>query len=898
VEYVHHCFFCGWHREGASNTMLEPRCEQCGGVLRAAPEGELDRLREEAQDGGPRTRRRRDVSGPLVLLLVGPWLLPLIGLRLRDMTFGIPLVLLAFGAVAAVSAVRRVPERRAVWVSLAAAAIFGAAASVVAVIGSILTGSAGIATFYLGSAASVALLVGVTVLARRSLRGASLENLLEATLFALVIGAAGVWFVAIPGLRRGDVLLTLVFMIDLAAVLGAGLVALSQARTKHRRIGWGIAAACAAATVGDGVISAAAAGQLPDMPLLTAVMWGLGGYAVALAAEGDRDRPSDRIDGDEENGAAGRRWVLMRVVVPLAAVLCFPAVGIALWLAGHGGLVAEGYFAACFVLALVLAFGRQAYLLVDHHRAIARERRLRDDAVRRNKELEALTGLATTMTQTLEEAPIMEQALGALHVAARVTSAALHVSIEGSYSLAAATGDWSVEHAWAGCPAAANDGASPELRGGRQVARLALRARGHDIGVVTLMRPAADAFTRDELDLLSLLVDEMAVAVQNARDYREKLEQAIRDPLTGLYNRRFFLEALRKEVARSDRYGSECSLVIFDVDDFKSVNDSHGHAAGDDVLRRIAEIGSSLIRPVDSFARLGGEEFALLLPETQQLDALLVAERMRTAISRQTILPDRRVTLSGGIASCPHDAQETEELQKRADAALYWCKRNGKDICAVVSEISLEAPETREETVLAHLYAIVAMIDGQHLHTRDHSQNVATYAVAVAQKLGLDSDRIVRLRRAALLHDIGKVAVANAILNKPDRLTPGEFADMQAHPDVGAMMLEHAGLHEEAGWIRQHHERIDGAGYPRGLRGNDITLEARIIFVADSFEAMTSDRPYRAGMDVELALAELERCSGSQFEPGVVSALAELVRTGRLAVLAMRDEPQALPQSS
>jgi diguanylate cyclase (GGDEF)-like protein len=145
----------------------------------------------------------------------------------------------------------------------------------------------------------------------------------------------------------------------------------------------------------------------------------------------------------------------------------------------------------------------------------------------------------------------------------------------------------------------------------------------------------------------------MGVAVQNARDYREKLEQAIRDPLTGLYNRRFLLEALEKEVQRSARYGSEASLVIFDVDDFKLVNDRYGHAAGDDVLRAVGRLAESVIRPADSFARIGGEEFALMLPETSQLEALLVAERVRTAIAREKILPDRKVTVSGGIASCP-----------------------------------------------------------------------------------------------------------------------------------------------------------------------------------------------------------------------------------------------------
>jgi diguanylate cyclase (GGDEF)-like protein/putative nucleotidyltransferase with HDIG domain len=419
--------------------------------------------------------------------------------------------------------------------------------------------------------------------------------------------------------------------------------------------------------------------------------------------------------------------------------------------------------------------------------------------------------------------------------------------------------------------------------------RIVLTARGSRIGHVTLLRSLGDPFQPGQLDLLALLVDQLAVALQNARDYREKLELAIRDPLTGLYNRRFFFEALEKEVHRTERYGSPVSLALFDVDDFKSINDTGGHAMGDDVLRSIGRIVEGIIRPTDSFARIGGEEFALLMPETGQLDGLLVAERIRTAISRHSILPDRRVTFSGGVASCPQDATAREELQRHADSALYWAKRHGKDMCAVASEVVVEADDGDREGSIAHLYALVATIDDSHLHTRDHSENVAAYAVALGQALGLDRERVVALRRAALLHDIGKVAVREAVLTKPSALTDAEYDAIKLHPVVGATMLTHAGLRREASWVRHHHERLDGAGYPDRLAGGDIPLEARIIFVADSFEAMTSDRPYRAGMDVEDAVAELRRCSGTQFEPRIVDALVDLVQTSQLTVLALRE---------
>jgi diguanylate cyclase (GGDEF)-like protein/putative nucleotidyltransferase with HDIG domain len=438
------------------------------------------------------------------------------------------------------------------------------------------------------------------------------------------------------------------------------------------------------------------------------------------------------------------------------------------------------------------------------------------------------------------------------------------------------------------------EGPSVETRGGRQIMRLPLVARGSHIGLVTLIRPARDPLPEDKLQLLALLVDQMAIAVQNARDYREKLEQASRDPLTGLYNRRYFLEELQKEVQRSDRYGSVASLVIFDVDDFKHINDRHGHAVGDAVLREISRLADGLLRPTDSLARIGGEEFALLLPETQQLDALLMAERLRTAISRHEILPDRRVTVSGGVSSCPQDATSREGLQKKADGALYWAKRNGKDLCAVASEVTGVEEHPEGEAMLAHLYALVSSIDAQQLHTRDHCENVAAYAVAIGQALGLDRERVVRLRRAALLHDIGKVAVSTAILNKATSLDQDEYAEIKLHTVVGTAMLRHAGLVEESLWVRHHHERIDGAGYPDGLAGDEIPLEARILFVADSFEAMTSNRPYRAGMSVEDAVAELRRRAGTQFEPRVVDTLTDLLARGELEVHALRHDVSPL----
>jgi diguanylate cyclase (GGDEF)-like protein len=846
--------------------------------------------------GMARQRRRRDhvwnppsrgadISALFVVFAAGPLLLPLIGAQIEVVAFATPLGFCLFAAWRCALAARRNRSRAAIWLVLGGAVATAAAASVVA-----LVSPGGHAAFYVGTAASVMLAVAMLDLARRVVADVPRARIADGLLFPVLATSVTVWFVVLPGFRDGDQILTAAVVLDLVALCAAAVALLVRPTGDNLHVTAPLALGLGLAMVGDSLISSDAAGLLTTSGLPTALMWAAAAYLLALAA--DFDEPGvDAPDVTHEADIAAVRWVIARVILPLVAVVIVPVILIALYVAGTLDLAAIVWFATAFLLVLGLAFGRQAYLLLDNRRSVILERELREEVMRRNEELEALTGLATTMTQTLEEAPILERGLGVLHLAARATSSAFFMTTSAGPELSATTGLWALEHSWAGKPEAPENGRALQLRGGRHILRLALSTRGNEIGYVVLMRDVAEPYERNELDLLGLLGDQLAIAVQNARDYREKLEQAIRDPLTGLYNRRFFYEALEKEVQRCTRYGTTASLVLLDVDNFKSINDTLGHGAGDDVLREIGRIVGSLIRPVDSFARLGGEEFGLLLPETGQLEALVTAERLRAAIGRHKMLDDRHVTVSGGVACCPADATTLEELERRADAALYWAKRNGKNICAVSSEVNVDDHDGDADSKLAHLHALVAMIDAQHLQTRDHSENVAAYAVALGRALGLDGDHIVRLRQAAHFHDIGKVAVSSAILNKPAPLTAAETAEMRLHPIVGATMLIHAGLHEEAHWIRCHHEWVDGGGYPGGLRGDAIPLESRIILVADAFEAMTSDRPYSDGISVDAALAELHACAGSQFDPDVVEALADLADRGELPLLALKNAP-------
>src|SRR3954453_3076183 len=821
-----------------------------------------------------------DVTALFAVLVSVPLLLPLLP-GFGYVLFVLPVLAMAIAAPRCLAAARR-SAHPLLWRTYALAAVLGAGASAVAT-ASLLDSRLTTVAFYLGSGASICFLAGLAPLLRRDLFEARPDRLVDALIFAAVVVPLGLWFVAMPGFSR-DAILTLVFVIDLAALALAAVPALAATSRADRRTGWWLMGVCAGASVGDGFVAVGGSSFA-----FTAICWTASSIALAAAAS---DRRSVTEDGDDD---ARARFVLARIVLPLLGVLAFP-VAATVVNANHGlNGSAAIYFAGFFVATLILAFGRQAYLLLDNRRSVIRERRLRTEVVRRNEELEALTALAATLTETLEEEPVLERGLEALRLAGRATSMAFHVPSGNGLQLRASAGAWSTDSPWVSRESPYEWKPGLVAVGGRQIVRLAVAARGNEIGLVTLVRSDDAPVTPDERDLLRLLVDQVAIAIQNARDYRERAEQAIRDPLTGLLNRRFLYEAFAKELERHARTGAAGSIVLIDVDDFKLVNDTLGHTAGDGVLCQIGRIAMRVIRGSDSFARVGGEEFALLLPDTTQLDALMVAERLRRAVASEAILADRTVTVSAGIASWPDDGLLLEELEGKADGALYWAKRNGKNLCAVATEVVVPEAGDSRQGMPQHLHALVAAIDSQHLNTRDHSQNVAAYAAAIGERMGLTRERIVLLRRAALFHDIGKVAVRRDVLNKPSRLTDAEFEEIKVHAVVGGAMLHHSGFEIEADWVRHHHERLDGRGYPDGLPGAEIAIEARIIHVADSFEAMTSDRPYHQGRAVGEAVEEMRRCAGTQFDPRGVEALVELLEADALPVLALRDQPAALP---
>ena len=356
------------------------------------------------------------------------------------------------------------------------------------------------------------------------------------------------------------------------------------------------------------------------------------------------------------------------------------------------------------------------------------------------------------------------------------------------------------------------------------------------------------------------------------------------DPLTELANRRGFREMLDLEIERARRGSSRVSILVGDLDHFKALNDRDGRSAGDAVLHRVARVLREGRRQVDGVARVGGDEFAIILPESDGNRAVLVSERLRAALAKAFSEDPFPATISFGVASYPEQAETAGSLLRAADEALAAAKQGGRDM-SVLHSLAIrnaastggEARDIAGERFVAAVLDLAEAVDLRFSGSARHSETVGRYSAMMAQELGLSERRVERARLAGTLHDVGKVGVEDAILNKPGKLTDEEFQAIKKHPEFGAKMLGHPSLFDVREWVWAHHERPDGRGYPRGLSGGSLPLESRILAVADSYEAMTCDRSYRPSFGPVAARAELERCSGSQFDPGVVDALLSVL---------------------
>ena len=415
------------------------------------------------------------------------------------------------------------------------------------------------------------------------------------------------------------------------------------------------------------------------------------------------------------------------------------------------------------------------------------------------------------------------------------------------------------------------------------------------LSVALIFRPGIEvaSFPVGQAVLLVVSVALFSIALslgrQDASAEGQLLDTPTVDALTRIASHRVFQDRLAHECERAYRFGDTFMLLMLDLDNFRPINERHGHRVGDRVLLELSRKFRSQLREIDLVARFGGDQFAMILPHTFEKGGVEVAERLRRNIAAW-VFPlsasaQVRLAVSIGLCSYPQDGMSPPEMIEAAQKALGFAKAMGGNQVQLARDLPsresagnvVSLPHSGREAIVRSLAAAVDVRDG---YTREHSHLVSDLSAAIARRIGLPSSDVARISVGALLHDVGKIGVPDAILTKDGDLSPQEWECIREHPELGRRILEQAPeLLDVMPLVFHHQERWDGTGYPQQLRGEDIPLGARIIAAADAYHAIRSDRPYRIGRTHREAMRELRRCSGEQFDPRVVEALLAVLDT-------------------
>src|SRR5215470_7341592 len=443
------------------------------------------------------------------------------------------------------------------------------------------------------------------------------------------------------------------------------------------------------------------------------------------------------------------------------------------------------------------------------------------------------------------------------------------------------------------------------------------------LGVLNVESKKENAISPEDVLVMNTLADLLATALHNSFVFQKLQTQSITDGLTGIKTRRFFWEALSAEWKRASRSGRPFSVVLVDLDKFKEVNDTFGHLEGDLVLARVGRLLEQKCRQSNVVARYGGDEFVILMPETGVEQAQILAERLRLWLATDPMLSEHHITGSFGVASFPVHGFSAEDIIRVADAGMYVSKKAGGDRVSAAEEYGQDqnsalqrqivsgyvegflqrertGPEQVEELVGTlrklssspeqknipllrdSIEALARAAESRELHTPGHGEAVGQYAQMLGRALGLPPEDVRELGFVGRVHDVGKIFIPERVLNKQGSLAEDEFQYLKMHSRVGAEILSTLPASERMQKaLESHHERVDGSGYPAGLKGEDIPLWGRILAVADAYVNLTSDRALVRGKSSEQALAELEKYSGTKYDGMLVRILARELKAER-----------------
>ena len=414
----------------------------------------------------------------------------------------------------------------------------------------------------------------------------------------------------------------------------------------------------------------------------------------------------------------------------------------------------------------------------------------------------------------------------------------------------------------------------------RTMVYLPLIAKGRAIGSFIVASKLPNSYSPRHIKLLEQLASQIAMPLENSVLYAKAEKKARVDELTRLLNRRSLDEMIDSEIDRHGRYGGAFTLAILDLDGFKTFNDSYGHLSGDRLLKEVGHIIKSTTRNVDHAFRYGGDEFAILLPQTDIKDAFQVLERVRERIAKGLDSGDVHVTTSIGLASWPDDGISHTDIIAAADVTLYRAKRSGgnRSYCASgtpstsqLAELAAAKSNSIDNKYFSIIHALAESVDSRVPETRAHSKKVADCALTLGKSLNLTPVETARLEACALMHDIGKISISDTVLNKTGELTDDEEAEIKKHPQAGADIVSRIPhLAACANAILHHHENYDGSGYPDGLKGEEIPLESRVIAIADAFSHLTCEKPETDSVSIKQAMDELKQFSGKRFDPYLV----------------------------